>query len=106
MKARVKYLTITESREIEQVCQLGQMTMRGGNHVLKFQPMRSREDSKICPSAPKGQKFDHLEITQNCTGTTIRPNDEDGKRLRAKISTGDLLGGQGNLRTRAHELNI
>ena len=39
---------------------------------------------------------------RNHTGTLIRPNNENGKRSRAKIPTGSLPGVPGNLCTRAH----
>ena len=32
-------------------------------------------------------------------GSSVRPNDEDTKRLRVKITSSALLGGLGNLRT-------
>ena len=51
-------------------------------------------------------KFDRLGIVRNRMATTIRPNDENGKRLRGKISTGELLGGLGNLHRRARALTI
>ena len=50
------------------------------------------------------QKFDYHGIARNSMGTTIWPNDEDGKQSRAKISIDELSGGPRNLRTRARAI--
>ena len=39
-------------------------------------------------------------------GTLVRPNDEDWKQSHKKIRNGALLGGPGNLRTRAKSLTV
>ena len=108
MQARVstKYFTITDSREIAWVPQLGQMTKIGGDRVRKLQAVCSQVDREIWECVRSRQKFDRHGIVQNFTGTTIRPNEDDGMRSRAKISIGELLGGPKNLPTRVRELNI
>ena len=68
--------------------------------------MRSREDWENCAHARALSKIDHLGIALNRTSTLIRPNDEEEKRSRAKIPTGVLPGGPGNLRTRAKRLTF
>ena len=55
---------------------------------------------------PARIKFDRAGIARNRTGTTIRPNDEDGKRSRVKITNGALPGGSGNLRTPARTTKV
>ena len=61
-------------------------------------------DRENCARARARKKIDHLGITQNRIGTLIRPNDEEEKRLRAKIPTGAFPGGPGNLCTRVRAL--
>ena len=63
----------------------------GTDRVWKLQPVGSREDRKF-ERARARQNFNRLGITRNRMGTTIWPNDEDGKRSCTKISTGELSG--------------
>ena len=76
------------------------------DRVRKLQTVHSREDRQIPARARACQKFDRLRIARNRTGTTIRPNDEAGKRLCVKISTGELLGGPGKLGSRDKYLTL
>ena len=91
-----------ETLEMARVPLLGQKTKGGNDHAQKLEPVHFEEDREVCARARTLQKFGRHGIARNQTGTTIRPNDEDGKRSHAKISTGELSGGQGNLRTHAY----
>ena len=82
------------------------MTKIVGERVRKLQPVCYREDRKICACARARQMFEHHGITRNHLGTTVRPNDKDGKHSRAKISTDELSGGLGNLRTRVRAIYL
>ena len=92
-RVRVIYLTLTESRQIARVPQFDQMTKIGSDRARKLQPVRSQENREICARVRARQRFDSLGIARNRTGTTIRPTDEDGRRSRMKISTGELSEG-------------
>ena len=68
----------------------------GSDRARKFQPVCFREDRENCARTRALQMFDHLGIARNRIGTLIRPNDEEEKRTRAKISTDALSGGLDN----------